>query len=464
MTDNQPRFEHLWQHAPCGHVVTTAEDLILDVNKTLLDWTGYTRETLIGTAFRDLFDPGSAFFYETRQQPVLRLNGEVREVSLVVRRADGSAFPVLLNAVLGELQDAAVQISIFDASDRHEYERELLLSQRAAEASEERVRVLQDASRVFGAAASSESLIEALVSTVRNAVSATATSVMLPDADGVLTVVAGSYTIGDPVPVTMPSGIAYSEGRVVTVASREEAPEINPDLLEYMRGARFESIIAVPLSDGGTPLGVVASSFARRRDFEPAATELQVALARQATQALERIRLQEALTQLALHDQLTGLANRTLLKDLLSEGMQSAEDTEGSLAVIFLDLDGFKRVNDALGHAAGDAVLQEVGFRLRGVVRQGDSIGRFGGDEFVVVCVDADAEAALAVANRIRAAVEEPLEAVPAEFPVSASVGVAVFRPRGGRVLLTDELLNRADDAMYSAKTAGKNRVVLVEL
>jgi len=464
MTLETPRFEHLWQHAPCGHLVTSADDVIVEVNQTLLDWTGYSRDALIGTLFRELLDPGSAFFYETRQQPVLRLNGQVREVSLVVRRADGTSFPVLLNAVLGELADAAVQVSLFDATDRHEYERELLLSQRAAEASEERVRVLQDASRIFGAATSSESLIEALVSTVRDAAAATATSVMLPDADGVLTVVAGAYTIGDAVQPQMPSGIAYTEGRVVTVGSREDAALLHPDLLEYMRGARIESIIAVPLTDGETPLGVVASSYARKRDFDLAAIELQIALARQAAQTLERLRLQELLTQLALHDQLTGLANRTQLKLQLAEGLRAAEEEEHPLAVIFLDLDGFKKVNDSLGHAAGDEVLREVALRLRGVVRQGDAIGRFGGDEFVVVCENADAEAAQAVADRIRATVAEPLEAVPAEFPVSASVGVAVFRPTLGRVLATDELLNRADDAMYAAKTGGKNRVVLVHI
>lgn len=464
MTDAPPRFEHLWQHAPCGHLVTTADDVIVDINQTLLDWTGYSRDAIIGTAFRDLLDPGSAFFYETRQQPVLRLDGEVREVSLVVRRADGSAFPVLLNAVLGELSEAAVQISIFDATERHEYERELLLSQRAAEASEARVRVLQDASREFGAAASSEALIETLVSIVRTSVDATSTAVMLPDADGVLTVVAGGYTIGNPVPPTMPSGLAFAANEVVTVASREEAPNVHPELLEYMRSARFESIIAVPLSDGSRPLGVVASSFARRRTFDPATVELQVALARQAAQSLDRIGLQEELQQLALHDQLTGLANRTLLKELLSQGMRSSTRDGHALAVIFLDLDGFKKVNDSLGHAAGDAVLQEVGLRLRSVVREGDSIGRFGGDEFVIVCEDADAEAAMAVAERVRAIVGEPLEAVPPQFPVSASVGVAVLNPALGRVLVVDELLNRADDAMYSAKTAGKNRVVLVEL
>ena len=465
MTPGSTSYELLWQHAPCGHLVTTADGVIVDANETLLAWTGHTRDELLGSLFRDLLDPGSAFFYETRQQPVLRLNGAVREVSLVVRRADGTAFPILMNAMLGhDPATTGVQISIFDATERHEYERELLLSQRAAEASEARVRVLQDASREFGAAASSEALIDALVISARTALSATSSAVMLPDADGVLTVVAGGYPIGDHVRPMMPSGVAFAENRVVVIATREEAGEVHEDLLEYMRSNRIESLIAVPLVDGGQPLGVIASLFARRRDFDEATIDLQVALARQAAQALERIRLQEALQELALHDQLTGLANRTLLKELLAHGVRSSTDDGLALAVIFLDLDGFKRVNDSLGHAAGDAVLTEVGVRLRSVVREGDSIGRFGGDEFVIVCADANAEIALAVAERVRAVVEQPLESVPPEYPVSASVGVAVLNPGLDRVLTVDELLDRADDAMYAAKTAGKNRVVLVEL
>jgi diguanylate cyclase (GGDEF)-like protein len=129
---------------------------------------------------------------------------------------------------------------------------------------------------------------------------------------------------------------------------------------------------------------------------------------------------------MAMHDQLTGLANRELLQHRLSQALSSAGRHQRSMALVFLDLDGFKAINDHLGHTTGDSVLEQVSDRLRGVVRRHDDIARFGGDEFVVVCEDTDIEAAVRVAERIRAAIRKPLTGVPIEYPLTASIGVAL--------------------------------------
>jgi len=129
------------------------------------------------------------------------------------------------------------------------------------------------------------------------------------------------------------------------------------------------------------------------------------------------------------------------------------------MAVIFLDLDGFKGVNDALGHAVGDAVLTEVAHRIRTVVRMDDAVGRYGGDEFVVVCQDADFAAADEIAARIRAEIALPMEGIPPELQVTASVGVATYVPDADDLPSNDELLVLADDAMYAAKSSGKDQV-----
>ncbi|GAA3350026.1 hypothetical protein GCM10020358_74390 [Amorphoplanes nipponensis] len=159
--------------------------------------------------------------------------------------------------------------------------------------------------------------------------------------------------------------------------------------------------------------------------------------------------LQEQLVHEAYHDALTGLASRALFRERALEAL--ARDGAGT-AVLLLDLDGFKEINDSLGHAAGDALLVQVADRLRAAVREGDTVARFGGDEFGVVITSptalADAEA---VAGRIAAALAEPVRVGERDLPVAASIGLAGGADAGD----IDQLLRNADLAMYRAKAAG---------
>lgn len=142
----------------------------------------------------------------------------------------------------------------------------------------------------------------------------------------------------------------------------------------------------VPVPGDSAPLGLLLSFFGRRREFDDHVRELQSTPALAAGQVLRRLWLQGDLEHLAMHDQLTGLANRELLRYLLHQVLSSAERHHRPLGLVFLDLDGFKAINDHLGHTTGDSVLQQVSDRLRQVVRASDTLARFGGDEFVVVC------------------------------------------------------------------------------
>jgi diguanylate cyclase len=161
------------------------------------------------------------------------------------------------------------------------------------------------------------------------------------------------------------------------------------------------------------------------------------------------------LAHLAAHDPLTGLANRALFADRLDRALARARREGRPGALLLLDLDGFKAINDARGHAAGDRALVAVAGRLRGCVREVDTVARLGGDEFLVVLdgVEAAAEARR-VAGRIRAALAEPLrlDGDGAPLALGASIGVAVF---AGREAPAD-LLRRADGAMYVAKRTGE--------
>jgi diguanylate cyclase (GGDEF)-like protein/PAS domain S-box-containing protein len=155
--------------------------------------------------------------------------------------------------------------------------------------------------------------------------------------------------------------------------------------------------------------------------------------------------LQEQLVHEAYHDALTGLASRALFRERALEGL-------AGVAVLMLDLDGFKEINDSLGHAAGDELLVQVAGRLQEAVNEGDTVARFGGDEFGVVVASASAAAdAEAVAVRILAALEEPFRVGERELHVAASIGLA----RGADVTDIDGLLRNADLAMYRAKSAG---------
>jgi diguanylate cyclase (GGDEF)-like protein len=171
--------------------------------------------------------------------------------------------------------------------------------------------------------------------------------------------------------------------------------------------------------------------------------------------ALVRLREEERTRHEAVHDPLTGLANRTLLRDRLEHALARSQRERGATAVLFVDLDNFKQVNDVHGHAAGDAVLVESARRLQTAVRPGDTIARFGGDEFVAVCEDIDEAAALAVGRRLQEAIQPPFTAGGVEHRLSASIGIAI----GDRE--PDVLLGNADVAAYQAKAAGRGRIEL---
>jgi diguanylate cyclase (GGDEF)-like protein/hemerythrin-like metal-binding protein len=171
----------------------------------------------------------------------------------------------------------------------------------------------------------------------------------------------------------------------------------------------------------------------------------------------EQHRSHEQLAYLAYSDTLTGLANRVLFADRLHQAAQLARRYSEILAVLLLDLDGFKAVNDAYGHEAGDMVLQFVAQRLQNCIREGDTLARIGGDEFAVLLPRLpDLEAAALVAERILSSLEEPFEFAHHSVMIGASIGIAAWPEHAGWV---DALLAAADTAMYQAKRLGKNQV-----
>jgi diguanylate cyclase (GGDEF)-like protein len=216
-------------------------------------------------------------------------------------------------------------------------------------------------------------------------------------------------------------------------------------------------VLAAPITSEDEQLGAFVCYFDQPRTFDEQAVPLAEALAKLAAQVFVRIRLESQIRRAAMLDEITGLPNRRLFEESFAGAHPSpAEQT----AVLFLDLDGFKNVNDKLGHAQGDQVLQQVAERLKTVFRQEDSIARYGGDEFIAAFRVPSPDEAHELADRARVVIAEPYPGLPADIRVTASIGIAVASVDLS-VAPIDRLVRLADQAMYAAKSRGGNQITL---
>jgi len=216
-----------------------------------------------------------------------------------------------------------------------------------------------------------------------------------------------------------------------------------------MAGEDLDHIEAMFVAKDGSTISVEGSVSCGLEDGKPAATR---AIFRDTT---ERKRAQEAIRHLAYHDALTGLPNRVLFRDRVSVALAQARRNKQMLAVMFLDLDRFKSVNDALGHMRGDELLKRVAGRLAGHVREGDTVARVGGDEFTLLLHEIpQVEDAIEVAQRILESLRRPLVVGRHKLHITTSIGITVYPNDGDDV---ETLMKNADTAMYRAKEQGRD-------
>ncbi|OWY63549.1 hypothetical protein B7486_52490, partial [cyanobacterium TDX16] len=226
----------------------------------------------------------------------------------------------------------------------------------------------------------------------------------------------------------------------------------------------FRAAWAVPLVEVGSPsgtdelAGVLLLVFGEGRAPDD---DVLAAAQRLATLAIDRSRAQDRLAHQAVHDALTGLPNRTLLLDRLSGALQRSGGDRGAVAVLFLDVDRFKVINDSLGHTVGDQLLVAFAQRLREAVRPEDTVARFGGDELVVILERvASMDEVGGVADRIDAALRAPFRLGESEVVLTSSIGIAVGE---GPKDTPETILRNADTAMYRAKEKGRDRTELFD-
>jgi len=251
-------------------------------------------------------------------------------------------------------------------------------------------------------------------------------------------------------------------------AAQVDGRDVSELLIDGFESERASALLA-QLIDRSGPGTDTATLEGRRRDGSKFPIEVSASLMRRGEASKyvaivrdvsERVRLQQALEHQAFHDDLTGLANRALLRDRLDHALARSRRHAATVAVIFADLDGFKMINDTLGHDTGDLLLAEVARRLRYSVRDGDTAARLGGDEFAILLDEATPEEAEAAAHRILDSLREPFSVEGREIFVRSSIGVA---DNHADALDADELLCRADIAMYAAKARGRDRYEVFE-
>ena len=220
--------------------------------------------------------------------------------------------------------------------------------------------------------------------------------------------------------------------------------------------------LGVPLTTAGGVIGaLVVQSYDSTTRYTAQDMQLLQFVSAQIAAAIERTRNRAWLSYLANHDALTGLVNRSHFNDTLEQALSAAQRDRQLMAVLYLDLDGFKRVNDLHGHALGDLLLREAGERIRRYVRSSDTVARLGGDEFVVLLSGiGQATDALLVGEQIRAALGQPYRLEGHEIVISASIGMALHPDNGAE---RNPLLQYADSAMYAAKRRGGNQLSVAE-
>ncbi len=270
--------------------------------------------------------------------------------------------------------------------------------------------------------------------------------------EGVTAVAARQRTAGQPAP--RPQGLTAGvvrSGEPVFIDQVAQHP-----LFQETPPVQLGALALLPLRFGGAVLGVLNVSYQQPHAFEDE-RRLLLALADVAALAIHNATQHERLARLAVTDDLTGLSNRRRFLEALRAEAQRARRYQRALSLLMLDLDDLKRINDHYGHAAGDAVLRAVAQTLRDHLRETDLPVRLGGDEFAVLLPETEPEAALHLAERIRAGVAAA--ATPGAEAVTVSIGLA--SATGAALPELPRFLRLADEALYQAKAAGRNRVVV---
>lgn len=382
------------------------------------------------------------------------LDTQQRSLFSAYARAIGSA--LMLQSVMASERSLRARVDLQDRENR-----ELVATLHDHERLEDAMASIRQA--ISGRAPLPE-VLDAIVGAVSDLLGGYPAALYLIDpSDGAyMTLVASRHLDGGIAPEQLrrPVGVGLA-GRAIGEDALQIAKDYpsTPDARESFVQAGVKSAFAAPVHENGRACGcLVVASYADAMEVSEVDKGTLTALADHVSLALADAKSVDSMVHQALHDALTGLPNRALFSDRLEHALVRGRRLGSSTAVLFVDLDRFKHVNDSLGHSAGDELLVEVARRLDDCRRGADTAARLGGDEFAVLLEDLDdRDEATRVARRILDAISEPFQIHGRQVAVSASIGVAIGETDA------DDFLRHADVAMYRAKATGPGRLAVFE-
>ena len=424
--------------------IVDADGHLIYVNDGFVRLLGYSREEVIGQSPLIFFTPGTQAKANAQQVLEKLLGGQSNETSALISKRNGqrlwlhvSSTPVL--DARGKVENIVIVLTDITRTKLHE--------------------VLQD--KIIGALlkeASLESVLTLLCQEIEHIAPEVAVSILSVDKEGILHSLAGPGLPPDysraleglPVgPASGSCGTAAYRGEPVLVTDIHHDP-LWADYKDLAQQSGFQACWSVPVRNAA---GRVAATFAlyfrESRGPDPLHTHLVTAGIHLCLLALEREEARQSILRLAFYDALTGLPNRNFLLAQAERTLLEAAEEQTELAVLFVDLDRFKQINDALGHASGDELLQVMAQRLRSVLRESDIVGRLSGDEFVLVLPRMGATQVTFFLERLLMTLSVPTTVAGTSVVLSASIGISLF-PRDGPDM--ESLLHCADIAMYQAK------------
>ncbi len=451
LTFNQEKFRSLFEYHPDGIMEVKADGTISRVNVALESETGFYGEQLVGKQWTELVTP------EVREDAdeLLRsaLRGEAVERDSFLLDRLGNRIDVQLKLVplrVGETIRGAYAI-LKNASAQK-------TAERAIAARSEQIR------RLYMVAASrAESLDEQIDATLALGIE------LFGWDEGYIvhfakdrleirnTVGSGLLNKGATYPLQASfARYVLEPGRRQIFIRDTDEPRWCDDPARAIGPWRAYFIVALDVGDEAYGALVFAARSPHYEEIDPGERDMLQLMGLFAAAAIERAVQGERIEQMAFNDPLTGLPNRVLFNDRIEHTLATARRYERGFAVMYLDVDKFKAVNDKYGHAVGDAALKEVALRLRATTRESDTVSRFGGDEFVILqpIVDGPSDAA-DLARKLNVAMQEPIVIDGVPHRVSVSVGIALF-PSDGETIA--QLTEAADRALYRAKREGRNR------